>query len=201
MAINYTVNNSRAKLPGKPSFVLQSVAFCRVIIAIAGQMNFSVIDSGLTPVNGVNNSRAKLPGKPRAIRWLKRWTPTFSEDLSARYPAPRRQHDCRRVMTDVCWTKYNLPFSPLYCAASGLGSQRQIPSPLAAQYSGENGRLYFVQQTSVITRLQSCCRAFLVKDITKTIHEGLVKHLNFYRDLFSYIFPSPGRAAAGDGKI
>lgn len=35
---------------------------------------------------------------------------------------------------------------------------------------------------------------FLVKDITKTIHEGLVKHLNFYRDLFSYIFPSPAAA-------
>jgi len=40
----------------------------------------------------------------------------------------------------------------------------------------------------------STTQAFLVKDITKTIHEGLVKHLNFYRDLFSYIFPSPAAA-------
>jgi hypothetical protein len=36
-----------------------------------------------------------------------------------------------------------------------------------------------------LTRNFSTTQAFLVKDITKTIHEGLVKHLNFYRDLFS----------------
>ncbi len=35
---------------------------------------------------------------------------------------------------------------------------------------------------------------FLINDITKTIHEGVVKHLSLYRDLYHYLFPSPTEA-------
>lgn len=37
-------------------------------------------------------------------------------------------------------------------------------------------------------------QAFLIKDITKAIQEGLLKNLSFYRDLYDYIFPTPAEA-------
>ncbi|AVG78734.1 hypothetical protein [Pantoea ananatis] len=43
---------------------------------------------------------------------------------------------------------------------------------------------------------------FLVNDMTKTIREGVIKHLSLYRDLYNYIFPSPveARIQARDNK-
>jgi len=40
----------------------------------------------------------------------------------------------------------------------------------------------------------STTQEFLIKDISRSIQEGLLKHLSFYRDLFHYIFPSPAEA-------
>ncbi|MGK3142134.1 hypothetical protein [Pantoea sp. C2G6] len=37
-------------------------------------------------------------------------------------------------------------------------------------------------------------QAFLIKEISKAIQEGLIRHLSFYRDLFHYIFPTPAEA-------